>query len=208
MSQTERSKRLRLMVKKLNRERKRQAIRVDILCNDLVAAQREFLRRLDGIDFAAHFYKCLLGAMDLRTLLARAGRLIKEELPETAVLFFLRQEQGCNMHAADEDLIAADKYLRLEECIAPEIAETICKWNRRCTIDDLYTMGLEGPRADLNRLSLVTLPLSELGRSLGFLLLCRPATRPLAGEDLDRLTLILCGLSQAIRGCASLHCRQ
>jgi hypothetical protein len=78
MSQTERQKRLRLLVKKLNRERKRQASRVDILCNDLIGAQREFMRRLNQIGFAARFYKGLLGAADLRTVVIQAGRLLRD----------------------------------------------------------------------------------------------------------------------------------
>jgi hypothetical protein len=197
------------MVKQLNKERKRQAARLDILCNDLIGAQREFLRRLEGVGFAAHFYGGLLGATDTRNLLARAGRLLQDELPGTGVVFFLRQAQGCDVHACDGDPGPDGPGLRLEECITPEIAEGICKWNRLCTMDDLFGIGLEGNRRELNELSAVCLPLSEMGRSLGFVLLCRPATRPLQSDELDRLALILCGLSQAVRGCvASLHARE
>ena len=104
MSQSERNRRLRLVVRKLNKERKRQASRVDILCNDLVGALREFLRRLDGMSFAARFYKGLLGATDLRSLLVRAGRMIQEELPGVDVAFFVRQAEGCGRQALDRGL--------------------------------------------------------------------------------------------------------
>jgi len=201
MSQSERNKRLRLIVKKLNKQRKRQATKVDILCNDIVGAQREFLRRLDAISFTARFYKGLLGAADLRTLIVRATRLIREELPGTAVVFFLRQGGGCESHAIAEDLASKSDGVRLEEHFTPELAATVCKSNRPCTMEDLFGMGLDGNRKALNGLSAATVPLNDLGRSLGFVLLSRPVEQPLDGHDLERTSLIVCGLSQAIQGC-------
>jgi hypothetical protein len=201
MSQSERNKRLRLVVRKLNKERKRQAARVDMLCNDMVGALREFLRRLDGIDFAARFYKGLLGATDLRSLLVRAGRLIQEELPGANIAFFVRQAEGCELHAIDRDLPADSTDGRLEDYFTPELTAAVCKSNKVCTMDDLFGLGLDGNRKDLNALSGATVPLNDLGRSLGFLLLSRPATQPLSNDELDRVAMVACGLSQAIRGC-------
>jgi hypothetical protein len=209
MSQTERQKRLRLLVKRLNKERKRQASKVDILCNDLIGAQREFMRRLNNISFAARFYKGLLGAADLRSLLLQAGRGIKEELPGTRVVFFLRQADGHEAHPCNVELMAGPEDVKLEEYLPPGVAAEICKLNRLCTMDDLFGMGLEGDRQELNRLSAATVPLSDLGRSLGFAFLCREAEHPLGREELERVTLVTCGLSQAIRNCGvPLHLRQ
>lgn len=201
MSQTERQKRLRLLVKKLNKERKRQASQVDILCNDLIGAQREFMRRLNHIGFAARFYKGLLGTADLKSLLVQTGRLIREELPGARVVFFLRQAEGCGEHLCDVEPIEGIEDVKLEEYLTPGLAAAICKSNRLCTMDDLFGMGLEGNRQELNRLSAATVPLNDLGRSLGFVLLCRAAEHPLHGDELERMTLIACGLSQAVRGC-------
>ena len=53
MSQVERHKRLRLLVKQLNRRRKQQARKIDILCHDLIAAHRQFMRKLNDVGFAA-----------------------------------------------------------------------------------------------------------------------------------------------------------
>jgi hypothetical protein len=209
MSQTERQKRLRLLVKQLNKERKRQASQVDILCNDLIGAQREFMRRLNDIGFAARFYKGLLGVMDLRSLLVQAGRLVREELPGARVVFFLRQADGCDGHLCGAEPVEGTEDLKLEEYLTPGLATAICKSNRLCTMDDLLGMGLEGNRQDLNRLSAATVPLSELGRSLGFMLLCRAAEHPLHSDELERMTLVACGLSQAIQGCGlPLHSRE
>jgi len=201
MSQTERQKRLRLLVKKLNKERKRQASQVDILCNDLIGAQREFMRRLNHIGFAARFYKGLLGMVDLKSLLVQASRLIREELPGACVVFFLRQTEGCEGHLCGVEPVEGIEDVKLEDYLTPGLAAAICKSNRLCTMDDLFGMGLEGSREELNRLSAATVPLNDLGRSLGFVLLCRAAEHPLHSDEIERMTLIACGLSQAVRGC-------
>ncbi len=208
MSQDERYQRLRLLIKRVNKERKRQANQVDILCNDLVAAQREFMRRLNSVGFAARFYKDLLGLTDLRTLLSRAGRIIREELPATGIVFFLRQADGADLRICDGEAIPGFHAPRLMDCFTPELVADICKFNGLCTLDDLFSMGLEGDRQELNSLSLATIPLQDLGRSLGFVLAYRAATTPLRADELDKIGLITCGLSQAIRACgAALHSR-
>jgi hypothetical protein len=181
---------------------------VDILCNDLVAAQREFMRRLNSVGFAARFYKDLLGLTDLRTLLSRAARLIREELPGTGIVFFLRQADGGDLRICDAEPILGFQGPRLVDCFTPELVADICKSNRLCALDDLFGMGLEGDREELNSLSLATIPLQDLGRSLGFVLAYRAATHPLRADELDKIGLITCGLSQAIRACgAALHSR-
>lgn len=201
MSQSQRHRRLRGLIKKLNRERKRQANRIDILCNDLIAAQREFMRRLNNVGFAAHFYKDLLGTTDLRRLLIRAGRLIQEELPGTGVTFFLRQPDSGELHVLEGDRAVGLEDQRPQECFTQELAERICKSNRLCTIDDLADMDFEGDLTRLNNASLATAPLNDLGRSLGFVLVYRAAPQPLSARELERIGLITCGLSRAIRGC-------
>ena len=192
---------MRLLIAKLNKERKRQANKIDILCNDLIAAQREFIRRLNDVGFAAHFYRDLLGTADLRHLLIRAGRLIQKELPGAGVTFFLRQPEGGELHVLEGDRAVGLEGQRPQECFTQELVERICKSNRLCTIDDLAGMDFEGYLTRLNNASLGTVPLNDLGRSLGFLLVYRAAPHPLSARELERIGLITCGLSRAIRGC-------
>jgi len=201
MSQVERHKRLRLLVKKLNRERKRQAHQIDILCNDLIGAQREFVRRLNHVEFAAHFYKDLLGATDLRSLLGRAGGLIREELPGTNVTFYLRHSEGCERHAVEGDRVLSLEAMRLQDGFTDELRDNICKANQPCMVEELLGLGLEANPADVAAVSLATVPLNDLGRSLGFILVHRVAPHLLCRDELERLSLITCGLARAIRGC-------
>jgi hypothetical protein len=209
MSQTDRQKRLRLLVRQLNRRRKQQASQIDILCHDLIAAQRTFIDRLHGISFAAEFYQALLGSTDLNDLLERAGRVLRQELRGAGVGFFLRQSDGCELHTAPPEDEWPAEALRPEECLSPQLIDNICKSNRLCVLEDLFEMGLDSARKELNRFSLATLPLSDLGRSLGFAFLYRRLPQALTVGELQRVRPVLCGLSQAIRAARTpLHSSQ
>ncbi|HON90923.1 MAG: hypothetical protein KBI32_04460 [Phycisphaerae bacterium] len=200
MSQTERHKRLRLLLNKLNKQRKQQACKIDILCNDLISAQRAFIQRLYTIGFAAEFYKSLLGSPDLNHLLARADRMIRRELPGTGVAFYLRQSDGCDLHSFVGEEVFACEQPGPQEHLTPELIDGICKSNKICTFAEISALDPAGDYRGLRRYSIVTLPLSDLGRSLGFLLLWRPSALPVTSEDVHRIESVLCGLSQAIRG--------
>ena len=77
----QRHKRLRLLIKKLNKKRKKQAKKIDILCNDFIAAQKDFIKSLKTISFIANFYESIIGITDLNSLLHTAVKLIKEKTP-------------------------------------------------------------------------------------------------------------------------------
>jgi hypothetical protein len=90
----QRHRRVRLLVRKLNKERKKQAQKIDILCNDLIAAQRSFIKRLSTISFIANFCESIVGSADLNNLLYTAVRIIKAETADASVIFFLKNSDG------------------------------------------------------------------------------------------------------------------
>jgi hypothetical protein len=184
----ERHRKLRLLIKKVNRERKRQAKKIDILCNDLIAAQRDFIKRLSIISSTAGFYKSILGTTDLARLLDAASDYVKQEIPSANVAFFLRSAasgDGFELCISESDSSgrsppasekpADDEKHRFERCFTPELVENICKSNGVCTIEDMLVMGLQDSPTELNKISAATIPLEQFGRSLGFILLYRAA---------------------------------
>lgn len=200
MNDKQRHRRLRLLIKKLNKERKKQAKKIDILCNDLIAAQREFIKRLNTISFAASFYESVLGTNDLSRLLYIASRLIKDELSDANVTFFLRQAEDFELHMFQSDKPITLEKNRLENCLGAELAEDICKSNKVCTLDDMFAMGLQGNLVGLNKISAVTVPLGELGQSLGFILIYRSSQeKRLTANELNGICAITRGLSRAIQ---------
>ncbi len=199
MSQTERRKRLRLLLRRLNQQRKRQASQIDILCNDLIGAHRSFLQRLQDLGFAAEFYRSLLGGTDVNGILARAGRVIKEELPGAEVTFFLRQPDGFELHTCPGDESLYGEHQGPQDDFDPELVDSICKHNQPCTHDDIVALSTGSTPAALQKYSLATLPLSDLGRSLGFVLLYCPLPQVLSAAEVRRISPVMRGLAQAIR---------
>ena len=97
----------------------------------------------------------------------------------------------------------------LESYFTAPLVERVCKANRPCRLEELFELGLEGDRADLEEVSMMTLPLNDMGRSLGFVLLYRPVPCRLRPDELHKAGLITCGLSHAIAGCRTAqHCSQ
>jgi len=200
----ERHRRLRLLIKKLNRERKKQAKKIDILCNDFIAAQKDFIKRLNTLSFTASFYESIIGTTDLSNLLCAGVKLIKEEIGDANVIFFLRQADNFELHIFESaEPIALDKQ-HFEDCFSHELMDSICKSNKVCTLDDMFAMGLQGNLVGLNKISAVTVPLGLLGSSLGFILICRSSENKVTADELRSICAVTFGLSRAIQACQEL----
>jgi len=192
---------LRLLISKLNKERKKQTKKIDILCNDLIAAQRDFIKRLDTISFTANFYETIAGITELSSLILLASKLIKYETADANVAFFLRQADNFELHIFESTQPILLEKQGLENCFTPEAVDNICKANKICTLDDMFAMGLQGNLTRLNEISAATIPLSQLGPSLGFILIYRSAQNKLTADELNNIAAISPGLSRAIASC-------
>jgi transcriptional regulator with GAF, ATPase, and Fis domain len=202
----QRHRRLRLLIKKLNKQRKKQAKKIDILCNDFIGAQRDFIKSLKTISFIANFYESIIGITDLNSLLYSTVKLIKEENTETNVTFFLRQSDNFELYMFESERPITLEKQHLENSFTPELMGNICKSNKVCTLDDMFAMGLQGNLTGLNKISGVTIPLGMQGSSLGFILVCRSSENKLTAEDINNISAVSRGLSRAIQSCqATLH---
>jgi hypothetical protein len=200
----QRHERLRLLTKKLNKDRKKQNQKIDILCNDLIAAQRSFIKRLGIISFVANFYESIIGTTDLNKLLYTAVELIKAEDEDTNVTFFLRKEECFELHMFDSGRPISVEKQYIENCFTEELMDNISKSNKVCNIDDMFAMGLHGNLNELNKISAVTIPLGLLGPSLGFILVYRSSEHKLTADEIGRISAIISGLSRAITSCLTL----
>jgi hypothetical protein len=192
---------VRLLVSRLNRERKEQAKKIDILCNDLIKAQRDFIKRLDTIGFAVDFYESILGQTDLNGLLYTAGRLIKDKIPHANVAFFLRGQDDFELHLFESNQPVSLEKSHLENCFTNELVNNICKSNKVCTLNDMFAMGLQGNLVSLNKVSAATVPLGQVGSPLGFVLIYCPSQNEFTPQEFNTIVTIAPGLSQAIQSC-------
>jgi len=201
MDYKQRHRRLRLLIAKLNKERKKQAKKTDILCNNLIAAQRDFIKRLNAICFTANFYESIVGVADLNNLLATTAKLIKDEIPDSDVVFFLRQAERFELYLFESDQPITLEQPRLENCFNAELVDNICNSNKLCDLDSLSAMGLQISPACLNKISAVTIPLCRPGPSLGFILIYCSSQNKLTADRLSNIVAVTRGLSQAIQSC-------
>ena len=201
MDGKQRHKRLRLLIKKLNKDRKKQNQKIDILCNDLIAAQRNFIKRLGIISFAANFYESIIGTTDLNKLLYTAVEFFRAENADVNITFFLRQEENLELYMFESGLPLAIEKQYIESCFTPELMDNISNSNKLCSLDDMFAMGLQGNLNELNKISAVTIPLGLLGSSLGFILIYRSSEDKLTADDIGRISVVISGLSRAITSC-------
>jgi hypothetical protein len=207
-----RNKRLRLLISRLNKERKKQAKQIDILCNDFVSAQKDFVKALKTIGFAADFYEAIAGLTELNELLCTAGNLIKDQIPDVNVTFFLLapnnaegpQHDNFELHIFESDLAIDLEDRRIENFFTAELVGNIAKSNQICAIEDMLAMGLAGSPTCLEKISTAAIPLSTPASSLGFVLIYRSSRNPLTADELKAIAQITPGLARSIASCRAL----
>jgi transcriptional regulator with GAF, ATPase, and Fis domain len=206
-----RNKRLRLLIKRLNNERKKQAKQIDILCNDFISAQKDFIKKLSVIAFAADFYEGISGLTDLNELLNASANLIRDQIPDVNVDFFLLQannpdsrQTSFELHIFESDRPIDLEDKRIENFFTDELVNEIAKSNRICVIDDMLAMGLGAPPLCLEKISAVTAPLATNNCSVGFVLIYRCSQKPISSDELKAIAQISSGLARSIAACRDL----
>jgi hypothetical protein len=197
----EKRKHLRLLIARLNKERKKQARQIDILCNDFVTAQKDFIQALRAISFAADFYESTAGITDLNELLCTAGKLAKEQIPDTNIAFFLLRNDSFEMHIFESDRPIGLDERRIENFFTTELVDNIARSNRVCTVDDMLEMGLQCSGACLEKITAAAMPLNARSGSLGFILIYRCSQKPLTCGEINCIAQITPGLARSISAC-------
>ena len=201
----ERHKRIQRLVHVLNKARKRQAKKIDVLCNDFIAAQRSFIKKLETIASAADFYESIMGITELQALLGKAHSHILNAAGNSYIGFFFRNESGFEKHIFASLCENTPEIHEFTEAITDEVAENICTLNKVCTIEELLAMGLQCSPKLLNKMTAVTIPLGKMGSSIGFILLYRFGENPISSTEINNICSITSGLSQAIKSCKMLQ---
>lgn len=197
--ENQRYKRLRLLVRKLNRARRVQAKKIDILCNDIVTAQRDFIVRLQTLSFVVDFYEALVGLTDLTAILRTTAGVVRSVIHDAGIVFFLLEGHGFQIHIFDSEQPAGIDAGQFGEIFTSELVRNVCNSYKICLAEDMFAMGLQGNLSVLNKVTFAGIPLSQGGTSVGFLLVYRSAQNELKADELDRIAAITSGLSRAVR---------
>jgi len=200
-----REKRIRWLVRTLNRARKQQARKIDILCNDFIGAQKNFIKKLDVIAYTADFYESILGMTDLQTLLNKTRSHISEMVSDSSVTFFFRNGSCFEKHIDPNPAEKTTDGPSFHEAITDEVAADICTLNKICNLEELLAIGLVWNPKHLNKLTAVTIPLGKMGSCIGFILLNRVDGDCLNCSEINYVYSISSGLSRAVKSCLMLQ---
>ena len=195
-----RYQRVRRLVSGVNRARRVQAKKIDILCTDMVSAHREFIEHLKPLTFSVAFYEGILGCGDLNVLVERVGALIGKAMAKTSVAVFLLSGEGYELHMSGENRPIEVGSGSFESCFTAQLVSRLSGCGRVCRLGEMVEMGLGGDLRGLEGLSAASVPLSNFGRVFGFILLYRKSEQELMDDELAKVSAIVPGLSAAING--------
>ena len=202
-----RNKRLRTMIRQLNAERKRHAMKVDILCNDLVEAQRQFVSRLNTIDFSSEFYESIIGATELDELFNQASAMIESQVFDAEVVFFLRKNNRIEIYP-DRCLDGASSgFMDIRNRMSLDLVEKICNANKVCMLDEIFDIDVDGCLEGAERLCAAAFPIGSGIKNNGFMLVGKDSGNELSTGEIAKVAAITGGLSKAVESCQMLACR-
>ena len=204
MYDNNRHNRIRLLIRKLNKERKKQAEKIDILCKDLIGAQRNFIKRLKIINFKANFYESIIGTTDQDKLLKTAVEMIREEIPKANVIFFLHQTETYEPHFYESPQSILLEKQSFEKSFTPELIDNICSSNEISRLEDMFAMGLNINPKYFGKISAITIPMSSPETPLGIIFIYRSIDNKISNYEISNISVIARGLSRAISSCQAL----
>jgi hypothetical protein len=196
-----RNKRVRELVSLVNQDRKKQRRQIDVLCNDLIGAQREFIKRLGRISFRADFYESIIATRDIDSLLQVTEELIFEEISDCEIAIFLYEGDNNQPHSVVSNHIQKPEHTNFLNYFTSEVVEHVCSANKVCGMQDLYEVGFSGNPSELKNIAVVTIPLGQFGKCFGFILLYRMTSREFTEIELNLIGSVTPGLSEAIQSC-------
>ena len=159
----ERYKKVRLLIRRLNKARRQQTKQIDILCNDMVSAHSDFVEQLKKLTFTVNFYHSLLGQSKPAALLDTAIEVIQSCAANSNVAIFLTESEGFQLHTTGQNKPTELNVAKLESYFTQELVDKICRANWVCSLDDMFEMGLEGNLAELGKISAAAIVLERFG---------------------------------------------
>jgi transcriptional regulator with GAF, ATPase, and Fis domain len=196
-----RYQRIKKLVKSLNKQRRKQAKQIDILCNDIIQAHRGFIHNLDRLAFTAQFTESIIGIIDLDHLLYTAATIIKQHFYQMNLTFCINNGNDFNLYAFESDECQLNDEQRIEQYFNKEAVTNIINNNKICLMDDLLEMGLIIKPTVARQISVTSIPLSNDTVFSGFIFLYNTSSEKIDENHLEMLTSIKRSLSLAIKAC-------
>lgn len=194
-----RIRRVRDLVHRLNNDRRQQAKKIDILCNDMVSAHKDFVKQLTIMTFGVKFYESVLDQPDLGSLLDMAVDTIASVVNNSKVSIFLLRDKTFDIHMANATDPIEVEHIDFESCFTSEVVKEISRATHVCSLDEMCHQGLFASPAILGSISAAAVPLGHVGDPVGFILLHRSVDNKLQNDEIEQVAGITTGLCSAIQ---------
>jgi hypothetical protein len=182
------------MVKNLNRQRHQTARQIDIVCMDLVAAQRRFVDHYKKAVFSISFYEKLLACTNFQTMLTIAAAELSPALDNANVSFFYRQDDKIRCFVSENGQpFEQDDF---SDCFTDELVTEVINCNSIMNLNQLIALGLSATPSFLAGINAFTVPMSAENTEAGFILLWKKGN--LDSKMAEYAHIIAPGLSHAI----------
>jgi len=198
MQQKTRRTRLRLLIGKLNAERKSQAQKIDILCNNLISTQRDYIKALDRISFEASFYGSLLASANLQELLCAAAGLIERQIPGTIVNFVVRRSGRFEWHECGTENLTCPPTQQCKKYIEEHLVTNIRTLSKPCNISEVYRFACQQEIQGFGKQSAIIVPLLMEGLCVGAILIWHSKETNPTQEKLAAIEAVSSGLAKTI----------
>ena len=194
-----RVKRIRRLVSRLNKARRAQAKKIDILCNDMVKAHTDFVGKLKLLNFVLGFYESLLAENDLSGILTKAAESVSNWIKGSNVAVFLAEDDSIKIHVPDQSQPIDIDFKPIEACFDQQLVKRISRANWICSLEDMGHMGLDTEADCFKTISVAAIPIKSVGPGIGFLLIyCSPQNK-FNPEQLQQVLAVMPGLYNAVR---------
>jgi hypothetical protein len=188
-------------IRNLRFRQKQYNKKIDILCRDIVGAHSEFIEKLSILSFSIQFQESILGLSDLSCILDSAGDFLGRQLQGTAIaVFMLEAKNGFEIHFGGTPNQYAIEKKRFESWFSPQVVHEISHSRQICGLEQMLSIGLQASPAALKNIAVAAVPLGQIGKTIGFVLLYRPAEiASYSKQELARAAAIMPALRIAIQ---------
>lgn len=196
----QRHHKLHHVLRKVNRNRHYLRDKVDLLCRDLVQSNMELTNTLQDMRRAYTLQSDLTGEFDMRLMLHKALRLIKEQVDDSNVAVYICDSGDFDAHIVGAWYDQPSDMNELEKLFQKTIVERIQEQQHEILIPNAGTWRdiCAQHRKKLAGLSILGLPIIIDNKLLGIMVLYRNVDQPLGPKEKEIVTPLLFPFGQAI----------
>jgi hypothetical protein len=191
---------LQQLFRQANRNRHHLRNKVDLLCRDLVQSNVDLASTLQTLCKAYDFQSDITGEFDMRFMLHKALRQIKDQLEQSNAAIYLCRSGEFDAHIVGPWYDGPGQTAELETLFADTIVPAALDSRSCITIPDAAEWSdiSDSYRQQLAGLSLMALPVTKEQELLAVIVLYRDCISPFTSADKDSVTPLLTPFAQAI----------